>query len=121
MVRLSNIKPSVAALGPVVRPAVDAHGHGETAARDWYRSREWEALRRRVFVRDGYVCQREGCGVLCVPGHVDQARWPVGDHRIPHRGRRELFFDEGNVQTLCKACHEGGKQAAAAAARREGG
>ena len=28
------------------------------------------------------------------------------DHIIPHRGDQKLFWDEGNWQALCKACHD---------------
>lgn len=27
------------------------------------------------------------------------------DHIIPHRGNRELFEDDNNLQGLCKSCH----------------
>lgn len=27
-------------------------------------------------------------------------------HKIPHKGNRELFFDEGNLESLCDSCHE---------------
>ena len=27
------------------------------------------------------------------------------DHRIPHRGNEALFFDEGNLDSLCASCH----------------
>jgi predicted kinase len=30
----------------------------------------------------------------------------VVDHIIPHKGDYELFWDEGNWQTLCKRCHD---------------
>ena len=30
----------------------------------------------------------------------------VVDHIIPHRGDQKLFWDEGNWQPLCKACHD---------------
>jgi 5-methylcytosine-specific restriction protein A len=34
----------------------------------------------------------------------------VADHKRPHRGDEELFFDEKNLQSLCKPCHDGAKQ-----------
>jgi len=34
----------------------------------------------------------------------------VADHVVPHRGRRDLQLDPGNVQTLCVAHHSGAKQ-----------
>lgn len=30
----------------------------------------------------------------------------VVDHKIPHRGDPDLFWDESNWQALCKACHD---------------
>ena len=30
----------------------------------------------------------------------------VVDHIIPHRGDRNLFWDESNWQALCKPCHD---------------
>lgn len=30
----------------------------------------------------------------------------VVDHVTPHRGNPELFWDRGNWQSLCKACHD---------------
>ena len=29
----------------------------------------------------------------------------VVDHIVPHRGNQALFWDEGNWQPLCAACH----------------
>ena len=30
----------------------------------------------------------------------------VVDHIVPHRGNRDLFWDESNWQALCKRCHD---------------
>ena len=30
----------------------------------------------------------------------------VVDHSVPHRGDRQLFWDEENWQPLCKKCHD---------------
>jgi 5-methylcytosine-specific restriction enzyme A len=30
----------------------------------------------------------------------------VVDHRVPHRGNHELFWDEANWQGMCKRCHD---------------
>ena len=35
----------------------------------------------------------------------------VVDHVKPHRGNLGLFFDRGNLQSLCKSCHDSHKQA----------
>jgi 5-methylcytosine-specific restriction protein A len=29
----------------------------------------------------------------------------VVDHVVPHRGNYDLFWDEGNWQSLCEECH----------------
>jgi 5-methylcytosine-specific restriction endonuclease McrA len=34
----------------------------------------------------------------------------VVDHKRPHRGDEELFFDPDNLDSLCKPCHDGAKQ-----------
>nr|WP_256372325.1 HNH endonuclease signature motif containing protein [Ensifer sp. M14] len=34
----------------------------------------------------------------------------VVDHMRPHKGNVELFYDPGNLQSLCKPCHDGFKQ-----------
>ena len=38
--------------------------------------------------------------------HNRVTRATVVDHVKPHRGDRELFWDEGNWQPLCKKCHD---------------
>lgn len=37
-------------------------------------------------------------------GHITPAT--VVDHIIPHEGNLELFWDENNIQSLCKSCHD---------------
>jgi 5-methylcytosine-specific restriction endonuclease McrA len=41
----------------------------------------------------------------------------VADHIRPHRGEEAAFWDLGNLQCLCKACHDGEKQRIERAAR----
>lgn len=104
MPRLAQLTPTISSLAPRIRRDVDAHGHSKTAEawRRWYKVAAWAEIRRAVFLRDGYRCQM--CG-LVTPR-------PIADHIKPHRGDRRRFFDLGNVQTLCKPCHDGPKQAA---------
>jgi len=49
---------------------------------------------------------------LCVMCEKLGKRTPatVADHKTPHRGDEQLFFDPGNLQSLCKPCHDGAKQ-----------
>jgi 5-methylcytosine-specific restriction protein A len=72
----------------------------------WYKTARWQALRLRVFVRDGFTCQHRGCGRL--EGDTSKL---VCDHIEPHRGSEHLFWDEANLQTLCRPCHDSVKQA----------
>jgi 5-methylcytosine-specific restriction endonuclease McrA len=71
--------------------------------RAWYKTARWAALRLSIFLRDLYQCQR--CGKL--EGNTSLL---VCDHRKPHRGDQQLFWDENNLQTLCKGCHDRDKQ-----------
>ena len=59
----------------------------------------------RVFARDRFTCQWPGCGRI----EPDTSQL-VADHRQEHRGDEGLFWDEENVQTLCKPHHDGAKQ-----------
>lgn len=45
----------------------------------------------------------------------------VCDHVKPHRGDERLFWDEANLQTLCKPCHDRDKQREEQASRAERG
>ncbi|MFZ5736322.1 MAG: HNH endonuclease [Pseudomonadota bacterium] len=70
----------------------------------WYKTSRWAALRLTIFLRDHYTCRR------CTKLEGDTSRL-VCDHIKPHRGDERLFWDEGNLQTLCKSCHDSAKQA----------
>ncbi len=73
--------------------------------RKWYKLRRWQELRLRIFVRDLYQCQ---CGCK----HIGNEHELVADHKKPHRGDEALFWDETNIQTLLKPCHDAAKQKA---------
>lgn len=56
--------------------------------------RRWRQARAAFLAAHPYcVC---GCGQLA----------DVVDHRIPHRGNHDLFWDERNWQPMTKACHD---------------
>jgi 5-methylcytosine-specific restriction protein A len=104
MGRLKALPARLGGLAPrIVRP-VDVHGHSPVLEpwRGWYKLAAWETLRRAAFKRDRYTCQMCRCATPR----------PIADHRIPHRGDHARFFDLENLQTLCKPCHDGPKQAA---------
>lgn len=73
--------------------------------RRWYKTARWQKLRMSVLVRDLFTCQMPGCGKI--EGDTSQL---VADHRRPHRGDERLFWDERNLQCLCKPCHDSTKQ-----------
>ena len=77
---------------------------GKPPWHNWYKTARWERLRQRVFLRDLYHCQC-GCGRL--EGDTSKL---VADHKIPHRGDEQKFWDEDNIQTLYKPCHDRLKQ-----------
>lgn len=78
------------------------------ACRAWYHSAKWQELRQEIFIRDLYTCQATG---LVLPGKHPAGNSPVCDHRIPHNGDPELFWDRGNLQTVAKSWHDARKQA----------
>lgn len=67
--------------------------------RKWYKTARWQALRLSTFVRDLFTCQI--CGRL--EGDTSKL---VCDHKKPHRGSEQLFFNPLNLQTLCTHCHD---------------
>lgn len=67
-----------------------------------YKTKEWRALRAAHLYREP-LCRM--CGEH---GRVTPAT--VCDHIRPHRGDPALFFDPGNLQSLCASHHDGAKQ-----------
>lgn len=67
-----------------------AHQRGYTIR--WYRASKAYLARNPLCVR----CMKRG---LCTSATVT-------DHIKPHKGDRNLFWDESNWQALCKPCHD---------------
>ena len=76
--------------------------------RAWYRTERWADLRTAVFARDGFRCQRTG--KLCM-GEYPAPDSPVANHKKPHRGNPDLFWDINNIETVAKSVHDGAIQA----------
>lgn len=114
MGRLKSLPPRLPALPSRLPSTRDTYGHSRTEEhwRGWYNLKRWRELRMRVFVRDLFTCQAVGCGKI----ERDTSQL-VGDHIREHRGDPALFWDETNVQTLCKPCHDSLKQAEEASRR----
>jgi 5-methylcytosine-specific restriction endonuclease McrA len=73
--------------------------------RAWYDTERWRRKRLAIFTRDLFTCRMRGCGRI--EGNTSQL---VCDHIVPHRGDERLFWDDANLQTLCKPCHDRLKQ-----------
>ena len=72
--------------------------------RKLYNTRRWQRL-RLAQLREEPLC------LMCQEaGRATPAT--VVDHRIAHKGDEALFFDEGNLQSLCKTHHDASKQRA---------
>lgn len=67
-----------------------------TAAQRGYGGR-WQRA-RLVFLQENPLC--ETCGAK---GYVVEAT--TVDHKTPHRGNQQLFWDASNWSALCSTCH----------------
>lgn len=76
------------ALHPEYTRAASRRGYGSK----WQRA-------SKAFLRENPLC--EECKRN---GKYVQAT--VVDHKTPHRGNQELFWDKRNWQALCKPCHD---------------
>lgn len=111
MARLTALKPRLGGLRPGLAVPVGRIEQDRARAklpwRGWYKTARWQHLRLLIFGRDLFTCQWPGCGRI--EGDTSKL---VADHIVPHRGDERLFWDEGNLQTLCKPCHDSKKQRA---------
>lgn len=58
--------------------------------------------------REGHLRSHPLCCYCEREGRVTAAT--VVDHRVPHRGNQDLFWDRSNWQSLCAAHHSRDKQ-----------
>lgn len=100
--KLATLKPNLGHLAPIERTAA-AERTIYSPWRKWYNTKRWRQMRWARLVADAFTCTR--CGRL--EGDTSQL---VCDHKVPHRGSEALFWDEANLTTLCKPCHDGAKQ-----------
>jgi 5-methylcytosine-specific restriction protein A len=63
-----------------------------------YKTARWQRLRKRL------LSEHPLCTLCKLQGRITPAT--VADHIIPHKGNLELFWDEDNLQALCKPCHD---------------
>jgi 5-methylcytosine-specific restriction endonuclease McrA len=108
MARLSSLKPTLTTLSPTIAymPSDERERdrfRAQTLWRKWYGLVRWKQIRAKVLLRDGYQCR------ICSRLEPNTSRLSI-DHIRPHRGDEALFWDEANLQVLCKQCHDGTKQ-----------
>lgn len=72
----------------------------------WPYTRRWQ-LASKAFLQQHPLCE---CP-LCDGGKKRIRPASVVDHKIPHRGDMELFWDQDNWQSMAKDCHDSVKQA----------
>lgn len=63
-----------------------------------YKTARWQRL------REAQLTSQPLCIYCQQADEVEPAT--VCDHRIPHRGDEDLFFDPDNLQSLCAPCHD---------------
>ncbi len=101
--RMSTLKPRLG-FAPGDAKAADKSRTVMAPWRAWYKTQRWAQLRHEVFLRDLYRCQRTG--VLCVGKHP-LPNSPVANHKVPHKGNPDLFWDINNIETVSKEVHDG--------------
>ena len=102
--RLRTLKPGMRTLGSSVKEMNTASWRaGKTTGERGYDYR-WQKA-REAFLRAHPLCE------MCRSrdGVVEAAS--VVDHRVPHRGDQDLFWDQSNWAPLCKRHHDSDKQA----------
>lgn len=80
-----------------------AHDRRRAADQTWrklYSTKEWKQARAEQLERMPWCerCWRAGHGAVAAG---------VVNHRRPHKGDWQLFFDPENHESVCKRCHDG--------------
>ena len=101
--RLATLQPRIG-FAPGDEKAADKSRTVMAPWRAWYKTERWRRLRHEVFVRDLYKCQRTG--VLCIGKHP-APNSPVANHKVPHKGNPDLFWDINNLEPVSKEVHDG--------------
>lgn len=113
MGRLKTLKPQLATMPsrlgrlPCDEKARDRERRETQEWRSWYKTKRWADLRQQILKRDRFTCQQTG--VLCT-AKAPAPNSPVIDHKRPHRGDPELFWNPENLQCVSKAYHDSEKQ-----------
>lgn len=94
------------ALVPRSRARCDVHEHKrqveDRAARGSAHQRGYDQRWRTYRLR--FIAEHPLCDDCAAQGKVVPTE--VVDHVTPHKGDQQLFWDERNHRSLCKACHD---------------
>lgn len=77
--------------------------NGSLHYKGWYKTPRWRKLRREIYLRDKFICQKTGR--LCT-GRGNDPDAPIAHHIVAHKGDPELFWDRNNIETVCKEIHD---------------
>jgi 5-methylcytosine-specific restriction endonuclease McrA len=75
---------------------------------NWYNNTRWRRLRATHLSRNPLcvTCLSDGIATDCSGKGVGRGKAKgYVDHKIPHRGNADLFWDPENLQTLCPTHH----------------
>jgi 5-methylcytosine-specific restriction protein A len=75
---------------------VREHARPNYDLRRWYRTPRWKALRMQILRDQAYRCNE--CHKVVLELEVD--------HITKHEGVSARFWDRGNLQALCRSCHQ---------------
>ena len=80
------------------KQALDSVRDGSMTQRSFYMTYAWESKARQILKRDRYECQE--CRRR---GRYSRAQ--CVHHKQELKARPELAFEDGNLESLCKRCH----------------
>lgn len=103
MARLKTLQNRVATHKPSLKVInSDSWRSTKTSSNDRGYGYKWQQARLQ------HLQQQPLCVYCERQGRITAAS--VVDHKIPHRGDMNLFWDRANWQSLCSACHSSVKQ-----------
>lgn len=101
--RLTTLKPSIATIDTRRGAPVAVERIRGGKEKRWYDSQRWRKSRE-------WFLSRHPLCVMCAKSRGADVIATVVDHVEPHKGDYDLFWDQGNWQSLCATCHSGNKR-----------
>jgi len=99
--RLPPLRVVRPALVPITQDARQRSRQRDRALawRKLYKTARWQRLRWKILEQTLFTC------AMC--GKLEAATSQLSaDHIIAHKGNEALFWDEGNLQCLCRHCRD---------------